>query len=153
MIGYACILVLITERGLPFPAAKRLALCGGEEACPLPRCRGSAFVLGEGKCLALRCGLLSVAAHCGKEERVVDVDEMTRGRSALAVTFDQDVFLTSCIHVNFAFIGFQAPRLCLSCVGKRWDREQRLARSVGGIATCRRSGRKIFWMVKIMPRC
>ena len=92
MIGYACILVLITERGLPFPAAKRLALCGGEEACPLPRCRGSAFVLGEGKCLALRCGLLSVAAHCGKEERVVDVDEMTRGRSALAVTFDQDVF-------------------------------------------------------------
>ena len=37
VIGYACILARITERGVPFPAAKRLALCGGEEACPLPR--------------------------------------------------------------------------------------------------------------------
>ena len=54
VIGYACILALITDRGLAFPAAKRLA-----------------FVLGEGKCLALHCGLLSVAAHCGKEVRVV----------------------------------------------------------------------------------
>ena len=44
VIGYACVLALITERGLPFPAAKRLALCGGEEACPLPRCRGLPLV-------------------------------------------------------------------------------------------------------------
>ena len=53
VIGYACILARITERGVPFPAAKRLALCGGEEACPLPRCRRLPLACGKG--IALPC--------------------------------------------------------------------------------------------------
>ena len=65
VIGYACMLARIKEvypfqpqRGLPFAAAKRLALCVGEEVCPL--CRGRGL-----PCFALRT--IVRCMHCGKK--------------------------------------------------------------------------------------